>query len=311
MKNEDDESFDYDSVMSKFGTIIMFGTLIYFLNNKINLMKKSEFKYKDELKDNVDVDSRILVKLSCLKNIGNGLDDLPGQKNERNYLKFFSNKICSIFIFFCTPILDIIEILRIIFELINARAIVSNQTIVNKMLNNTESKIRKVKSCAIIKYNSEETKEDSSVKENNLFYNKCILELMKMKNNDLSISNLLNDAESKIKKAEKCSNISNESSRSSCSKNSNKSKSSNSVKRFDRVKDIIKTEKMKTIPKPKDCLIEKKREKIGNKRVLNITDSIIQNVALNVCSNENEEVNFVQISNLKSNIYNGRLKFGS
>ena len=324
MKNDDEnlEFFDFDSAVSKVGTIIMFGTLIFFFNHKINSIKKSEFKFQNLSKDNVDVDSRVLVKLSCLTNIG--LDDLARKKN-RKYFKFFTSQICSIVKLFIGPILDIIEILRMSFEFIRTSKSVS-LNFIDKHINenhevsyNIDSSIRKVKSCVVINFSSEEKKEDSNekqnVKDNNSFYKKCILELMKIKDDGLSISSLLNETGTCIK-TENYSNFSsltssNESSRCSSLKGSTKQKSNNLIKYSGRVKDVLKKEKFKNIQKPKDCLIEKKREKIGNKKVLNITDSIIQNVALNVCSDEDEEVSFVQISNFKSNIYNGKLKFGS
>jgi hypothetical protein len=52
-------------------------------------------------------------------------------------------------------------------------------------------------------------------------------------------------------------------------------------------------------------------EKQRRKNVVNITDSLIKNVALNVCSDDSERsLNFMHMANVKTRVYTGKLKLG-
>ena len=339
--NDDDETsnvFNFESALNKFGTFIMFGTLIVFFKYKINLLKRSKLKqdiFRKKSENNVDVDSRLFTKLSCLTNIGDGLEDLP-KKPFGKFIKKLRRKIYTFLKFFVKPLFDIVEIIKILYCFLSTKKDIPLDCLEND-INFEESftvkgETRKVKSCVNIKYKDNEEKKEEpviNIEENGAIYDKYILSLMKLKfNEDSQSSSLLTDNVSsnlnllKIPRGENSSNnLELASQTKTCnlratnlkykhliknelfSNTTNKTKSSKTDKN-------LKTEDGKSFPKHQNEILDQpyytsQRRKLENKRLISITDSLIQNVAMNVCSNES---NMINVSNFKSNLNNGKQK---
>ena len=184
----------FDFILSKFGTMVMFGTLIFFFHYKLSLIKNSKLNKKTE----IDVDSRLLIKVSCLGNIDSGIET---PKKYFKFIKEFKKGLSSIVLFLINPILDTVEIMRVLhaFMKIKSQNLADQKNNVLEDLFLKDNPLscvnnRKIKSCLAIKFNDYKQDKDFKInKENSEIYNKYILPLKLIKRKQESLSTVFND----------------------------------------------------------------------------------------------------------------------